>query len=150
MDAHEPLDARVAVVAMVSAPAVDPAVGAGSDAAAWALAVAPVVGAAVVGAAVVGAAVVGAAASGADSTAAVSVMASTGQISMQARQLVHSESTTIGRFGAGRRARSGQVTRQRPHAVHRPSIMTVPLPARAKRANGTSRANRVFNDIPSA
>jgi hypothetical protein len=44
-------------------------------------------------------------------------MASTGHTSMQARQLVQRDATSAGRRGAGRRARSGQVTTQAPQAV---------------------------------
>lgn len=53
------------------------------------------------------------------------VMASRGQTSMQAKQLLHREALNAGRFGARPSADSGQVTRHNPQAVHSLSIVIV-------------------------
>jgi len=51
--------------------------------------------------------------------------ASTGQISTHARQSVHCAARTCGRPAAARKAPSGQVIRQAPHAVHDAPMVTL-------------------------
>ncbi len=57
-------------------------------------------------------------------------MASLGQTSTQARQSVQRPASTVGRRGAGDRARVGQVIKQAPQAVQAGPTRTVTGPPR--------------------